>query len=147
MLPDKKKYDEMVKRNSPPSPILKDFIWAFVVGGLICVIGQILKELYLYLGAGEDVTKMAVPSTLIFIASFLTGIGIFDKIAKHAGAGTLVPITGFSNAVSAPAIEFKNEGFILGVGAKMFTIAGPVIVYGTVASVIYGVVYWITTLF
>ena len=147
MLPDKKKYDEMVKRNSPPSPILKDFIWAFVVGGLICVIGQILKELYLYFGAGEDVTKMAVPSTLIFIASFLTGIGIFDKIAKHAGAGTLVPITGFSNAVSAPAIEFKNEGFILGVGAKMFTIAGPVIVYGTVASVVYGLIYWITTLF
>lgn len=147
MLPDKKKYDEMVKRNSPPSPILKDFIWAFVVGGLICVIGQILKELYLYFGAGEDVTKMAVPSTLIFIASFLTGIGIFDKIAKHAGAGTLVPITGFSNAVSAPAIEFKNEGFILGVGAKMFTIAGPVIVYGTVASVVYGIIYWITTLF
>ena len=143
MLPDKKKYDEMVKRNSPPSPILKDFIWAFVVGGLICVIGQILKELYLYLGAGEDVTKMAVPSTLIFIASFLTGIGIFDKIAKHAGAGTLVPITGFSNAVSAPAIEFKNEGWILGVGANMFKIAGPVIAYGTIASVIYGVIYWI----
>ncbi len=147
MLPDKKKYGEMVKRNSPPSPILKDFIWAFVVGGLICVIGQILMEVYLYLGAGEDVTKMAVPSTLIFIASFLTGIGIFDKIAKHAGAGTLVPITGFSNAVTAPAIEFKNEGFILGVGAKMFTIAGPVIVYGVSASVVYGVIYWINTLF
>ena len=147
MLPDKKKYGEMVKKNSPPSPVLKDFIWAFVVGGIICVIGQILKELYLYLGAGEDVTKMAVPSTLIFIASFLTGIGIFDKIAKHAGAGTLVPITGFSNAVSAPAIEFKNEGWILGVGANMFKIAGPVIAYGTVASVIYGVVYWITRLF
>ncbi len=147
MLPDKKKYGEMVKRNSPPSPILKDFIWAFVVGGLICVIGQILMEVYLYLGAGEDVTKMAVPSTLIFIASFLTGIGIFDKIAKHAGAGTLVPITGFSNAVTAPAIEFKNEGFVLGVGANMFKIAGPVIVYGAVASVVYGVVYWITTLF
>ena len=146
MLPDKKKYGEMVKRNSPPSPILKDFIWAFVVGGLICVIGQILKELYLYLGAGEDVTKMAVPSTLIFIASFLTGIGIFDKIAKHAGAGTLVPITGFSNAVSAPAIEFKNEGWILGVGANMFKIAGPVIAYGTVASVVYGIIYWITTM-
>ena len=143
MLPDKKKYGEMVKKNSPPSPVLKDFIWAFVVGGLICVIGQILKELYLYLGAGEDVTKMAVPSTLIFIASFLTGIGIFDKIAKHAGAGTLVPITGFSNAVSAPAIEFKNEGWILGVGANMFKIAGPVIAYGTIASVIYGVIYWI----
>lgn len=146
MLPDKKKYSEMVKRNSPPSPVLKDFIWAFAVGGLICVIGQILKEIYLYLGAGEDVTKMAVPSTLIFIASFLTGIGIFDKIAKHAGAGTLVPITGFSNAVTAPAIEFKNEGFVLGVGANMFKIAGPVIVYGTVASVVYGIIYWIITI-
>ena len=143
MLPDKKKYGEMVKKNSPPSPILKDFIWAFVVGGIICVIGQILMEIYSNLGAGEDVIKMAVPTTLIFFASFLTGIGIFDKIAKHAGAGTLVPITGFSNAVTAPAIEFKNEGFILGVGANMFKIAGPVIVYGTMASVIYGVIYWI----
>lgn len=147
MLPDKKKYGEMVKRNSPPSPILKDFIWAFVVGGIICVIGQILMEIYSNLGAGEDVIKMAVPTTLIFFASFLTGIGIFDKIAKHAGAGTLVPITGFSNAVTAPAIEFKNEGFVLGVGANMFKIAGPVIAYGTVASVVYGVIYYITTLF
>ena len=147
MLPDKKKYGEMVKKNSPPSPILKDFIWAFVVGGLICVIGQILMEIYSNLGAGEDVIKMAVPTTLIFFASFLTGIGIFDKIAKHAGAGTLVPITGFSNAVTAPAIEFKNEGFVLGVGANMFKIAGPVIAYGTVASVVYGLIYWITTLF
>lgn len=147
MLPDKKKYGEMVKKNSPPSPILKDFIWAFVVGGIICVIGQILMEIYSNLGAGEDVIKMAVPTTLIFFASFLTGIGIFDKIAKHAGAGTLVPITGFSNAVTAPAIEFKNEGFVLGVGANMFKIAGPVIAYGTVASVVYGVIYYITTLF
>lgn len=147
MLPDKKTYGEMVKKKSPPSTFLKDFVWAFLVGGLICVIGQLFTELYMYLGAGEDIVKKAVPSTLIFIASFLTGLGIFDKIAKHAGAGTLVPITGFSNAVSSPAIEFKNEGFILGVGAKMFTIAGPVIVYGTVASVVYGVIYWITTLF
>ncbi len=147
MLPDKKTYSQMVKKNSPPSTVLKDFIWAFLVGGLICVIGQLFMELYIYLGLGEDIVKMAVPTTLIFIASFLTGIGIFDKIAKHAGAGTLVPITGFSNAVTSPAIEFKNEGFVLGVGAKMFTIAGPVIVYGTIASVIYGIVYWITTLF
>ncbi|MBQ8202889.1 MAG: stage V sporulation protein AC [Clostridia bacterium] len=143
MLPDKRKYSEMVKKNSPPSPILKDFIWAFLVGGFICMIGQLFMELYEYLGASEDVVKMAVPSTLIFIASFLTGIGIFDKIAKHAGAGTLVPITGFSNAVTSPAVEFKNEGFILGVGANMFKIAGPVIAYGTIASVVYGVIYWI----
>ena len=95
----------------------------------------------------EKQIKMAVPVTLIVLASLLTGIGVFDKIAKHAGAGTLVPITGFSNAVTSPAVEFKNEGFILGVGAKMFTIAGPVIVYGTVASVVYGIIYWITTSF
>ena len=136
----------MVQKASKPSPKLKNFIWAYAVGGIICVIGQLLNEMYTGLDLPEKVVKMAVPSTLIFIASLLTGIGVFDKIAKHAGAGTLVPITGFSNAVTSPAIEFKNEGFVLGVGSKMFTIAGPVIVYGTVASVIYGVVYWITTL-
>ena len=143
----KQRYNKMVQKASKPSPKLKNFIWAYAVGGIICVIGQLLNEMYTGLDLPEKVVKMAVPSTLIFIASLLTGIGIFDKIAKHAGAGTLVPITGFSNAVTSSAIEFKNEGFILGVGAKMFTIAGPVIVYGTVASVVYGIIYWITTLF
>lgn len=143
MLPDNKKYSEMVKKASPPSPKLKDFIWAFCVGGAICVLGQLLIELYTSLGMEETKVKMAVPVTLIFLAALLTGIGVFDKIARRAGAGTLVPITGFANAVVSPAIEFKNEGFILGVGAKMFTIAGPVIVYGTVASVVYGIIYWI----
>ena len=143
----KQRYNKMVQKASKPSPKLKNFIWAYAVGGIICVIGQLLNEMYTGLDLPEKVVKMAVPSTLIFIASLLTGIGIFDKIAKHAGAGTLVPITGFSNAVTSSAIEFKNEGFVLGVGSKMFTIAGPVIVYGTVASVIYGVIYWITTLF
>lgn len=147
MLPDKKKYNEMTKKASPPSPKLKDFIWAYVVGGAICVIGQLFKELYVYLGLADKVVKMAVPVTIIFIAALLTGIGVFDKIARRAGAGTLVPITGFANAVVSPAIEFKNEGYILGVGAKIFTIAGPVIVYGTVASVVYGLIYWVTTLF
>ena len=137
----------MVQKASKPSPKLKNFIWAYAVGGIICVIGQLLNEMYTGLDLPEKVVKMAVPSTLIFIASLLTGIGIFDKIAKHAGAGTLVPITGFSNAVTSSAIEFKNEGYILGLGAKMFLIAGPVIVYGTVASVVYGLIYWITTLF
>ena len=117
------------------------------MGGVICVIGQLLMELYKSFEWDEKVVKMAVPVTLIFIAALLTGLRLFDKIAKHAGAGTLVPITGFANAVVAPAIEFKSEGFILGVGAKIFAIAGPVIVYGTVASVVYGVIYWITTLF
>lgn len=147
MLPDKNKYSQMVKKASPPSPKIKDFIWAFMVGGFICTIGQLLLEWFTSMDLPEKVVKMLVPSALIFLAALLTGLGWFDKIAKHAGAGTLVPITGFSNAVVSPAIEFKNEGFILGVGAKMFTIAGPVIVYGTVASVVYGVIYWVTTLF
>ena len=142
-----KEYSQMVKRISPTSPKWKDFIWAYCVGGLICVIGQLLTELYTNLGMFEKQIKMAVPVTIIFIAAVLTGLKLFDKIAKHAGAGTLVPITGFANAVVSPAIEFKSEGFVLGVGANMFKIAGPVIVYGTVASVIYGVIYWITTLF
>ncbi|MBE6750876.1 MAG: stage V sporulation protein AC [Ruminococcaceae bacterium] len=142
-----KEYSKLVDKLSPPSPKIKDFIWAYCVGGLICVIGQLLTELYSSFNWEEKVVKMAVPVTLIFIAALLTGLRLFDKIAKHAGAGTLVPITGFANAVVSPAVEFKSEGFILGVGAKMFTIAGPVIVYGTVASVVYGVIYWFTTLF
>ena len=141
------RYQKMVKKASPPSPNVKNFIWAYTVGGLICVIGQLFTEMYTYFDLPEKSVKTAVPVTLIFIASLLTGIGIFDKIAKHAGAGTIVPITGFSNAVTSPAIEFKSEGLVLGTAAKMFTIAGPVIVYGTVASVVYGVIYWVTTLF
>ena len=137
----------MTKKASPPSPKVKDFIWAFCVGGAICVIGQLFNELYTYLGLSEKSVKMAVPVSIIFLAALITGIGWFDKIAKRAGAGTLVPITGFANAVVSPAIEFKNEGWVLGLGAKIFTIAGPVIVYGTVASVVYGIIYWITTQF
>ena len=143
MLPDKKKYDEMTKKASPPSPKIKDFIWAYIVGGAICVIGQLLTELFTSFNLTEKAIKMSVPVSVIFIAALLTGLGVFDKIAKRAGAGTLVPITGFANAVVSPAIEFKNEGYILGVGAKIFTIAGPVIMYGEVASVVYGLIYWI----
>ncbi len=143
MLPDKETYSKMVKRASTPSTKIKDFIWAFCVGGIICVIGQLLREWFICLGLSEELHKMLVPSVLVFLAALLTGLRVFDKIAKRAGAGTLVPITGFANAVASPAIEFKAEGFILGVGANMFKIAGPVIVYGTVASVVYGVVYWI----
>ncbi len=146
MLPDKKKYSEMTKKASPPSPKIKDFIWAFCVGGAICVIGQLFNELYTYFDLSEKSVKMAVPVSIIFLAAIVTGIGWFDKIARRAGAGTLVPITGFANAVVSPAIEFKNEGYILGVGAKIFTIAGPVIMYGTVASVVYGIIYWICTI-
>ena len=140
-------YDKMVKKASPPSPKVKDFIFAYLIGGLICMIGQLFKELFVYLGLSEEVVKMLVPVTLIFLAALLTALKVFDNIAKIAGAGTLVPITGFANAVVSPAIEYKKEGFVLGVGANMFKIAGPVIAYGTIASVLYGVIYWIANLF
>ncbi len=147
MQPTKKEYDKMTKKASPPSPKLKDCCFAFLVGGFICTLGQLLFTLYEVIGFKTDEVKMLVPSTLITIAAILTGLGWFDPIAKFAGAGTLVPITGFSNAVVSPAIEFKSEGFVLGVGAKIFTIAGPVILFGTTASVIYGVIYYIIKMF
>lgn len=147
MRPTNKEYDSMAKKQSPASPKVKDFVCAFVIGGLICVLGQLLMEWYTALGLEEKVVKMAVPSTLIFIAALLTGLKLFDKIAKHAGAGTLVPITGFANAVVSPAIEFKSEGQVLGLGAKMFTIAGPVLVFGFTASAVYGLILYIIGLF
>ena len=142
-----KQYARLVKELSPPSPIGKDCLWAFVVGGLICTLGQLAINAYTALGLEKTDASCAASMTLVVLSALLTGLSLYDNIAKHAGAGTLVPITGFANAIAAPAVEFKTEGFILGVGAKMFTIAGPVIVYGTVASVVYGVIYWITTLF
>ena len=147
MQPSPKEYKQMVKHASPPSPLLKDCLRAFLVGGIICTLGQALGNLYTALGLTEEIAKPLTSTTLIFIAVTLTAIGVFDRIAKFAGAGTLVPITGFANAVSSAAIEFKSEGWILGLGAKMFTIAGPVIVYGTVASVVYGIIYWLITTF
>lgn len=144
---NKEEYGKYVKKNSKKSPLLKDCIKAFLIGGLICAMGQGLFVLYNRLGASEESARTLVSVTYILIAAGLTGLGVFDKIAKHAGAGTLVPITGFANSVVSPAIDNKAEGYIMGVGAKMFIIAGPVIVYGVVASVIYGLIYWITTLF
>ncbi|MBQ8523698.1 MAG: SpoVA/SpoVAEb family sporulation membrane protein [Clostridia bacterium] len=140
-------YKKYADGRAKKSPILKDSVWAFFTGGAICTVGHALKQLYLYLGAGEENAGMLASVTLVFAAILLTGIGVFDNIAKHAGAGTLVPITGFANAVSSCAIDTKSEGFILGVGAKIFTIAGPVILYGISAGVVYGVIYWMTTLF
>lgn len=142
-----KEYDRLVKDISPRSPIGKDCLFAFLIGGLICVIGQVLINGYAALGLAEKDAPTAASMTLVALSALLTGLSLYDDIAKYAGAGTLVPITGFANAVAAPAVEFKTEGFILGVGAKMFTIAGPVIVYGVSASVVYGIIYWITTLF
>ena len=125
----------------------KDCFNAFWIGGLICAIGQGIMNGYTALGLEEEQAGTAMSMTLVAISALLTGLSLYDNIAKHAGAGTLVPITGFANAIAAPAVEFKTEGFILGVGAKMFTIAGPVIVYGVSASVVYGFIYWITTFF
>ena len=142
-----KEYEKMVQSMAPKSPMWKDCINAFWIGGLICTLGQLIMNGYLSLEMEKMDASCATSMTLVAIAALLTGFSIYDDIAKFAGAGTLVPITGFSNAVAAPAIEFKTEGFILGVGAKMFTIAGPVIVYGVSASVVYGIIYWITTLF
>ena len=141
-----KQYDQFVKELSPRSPVWRDCLWAFCVGGGICVLGQFLINTYTSLGLPKQDASGAASMTLVAIAALLTGLSLFDDIAKHAGAGTLVPITGFANAIAAPAVEFQTEGFILGVGAKMFTIAGPVIVYGVSASVVYGLIYWITTI-
>lgn len=132
----------MVGQASPPSPKSRDFIAAFLVGGLVCLFGQALFDTFSLLELDSKESRAAVSVSLIFIAAVLTGLGVFDRIAKLAGAGTLIPITGFANAIVSPAIEYKNEGWVLGLGAKMFTIAGPVIVYGTVASTIYGLFYW-----
>lgn len=144
---DKNKYSKLVKEKSPSSHTLAEALRAFLIGGGICAFGEVLFTLYKFWGADEKQGRTFESLTLIFLASALTMIGVFDKIAKCAGAGTLVPITGFSNAVTSAAIEFKSEGLVLGVGAKMLVIAGPVIVYGVLASVVYGVIYWITTLF
>ena len=142
-----KQYARLVSEMAPKSPMGRDCFNAFWIGGTICAIGQLILNGYLKLGLEKTDASTAMSVTLVFLSALLTGLSLYDDIAKHAGAGTLVPITGFANAVSAPAVEFKTEGFILGVGAKMFTIAGPVIVYGVSASVVYGLIYWITTLF
>ena len=144
---DNQQYNEYIKTKTPDSPLWKDCLKAFLIGGLICCIGQAFQSLYLWLGISQDHTAILTSVTLVFLSALLTGLNIYPKIAKHGGAGTLVPITGFSNAVTAPAIEAKTEGYVLGVGAKIFTIAGPVILYGTLASIIAGIVYWIMGMF
>lgn len=133
-------YGRYVAGMAKPSPLWKDLIWAFLVGGLICTLGQGLRDLYKSWGLDQTDAGTATSVTLIFLSAFFTALGWFDKLAQHAGAGTLVPITGFANAVASPALEFKSEGLVLGVGARMFAIAGPVLVYGISASVVYGVI-------
>ena len=135
-----KQYEKYVEAVSPKSPVRLNTVKAFFSGGLICCIGQGLLDGYMYLGLDKTTASAWVSITLIFLGALLTGLGVYDKLAKFAGAGTLVPITGFANSVVSPALEFKSEGYITGTAAKMFAIAGPVIVFGTVASVIYGII-------
>ena len=134
-----KEYNKYVSEKAKPSPIWKNMAWAFVVGGLICTLGQGLLNFYQWMGLSEDDAGTAVSMTLIFAAALLTGLGVFDELAKRAGAGTLVPITGFANAMVSPALEFKSEGMVTGTGAKLFTVAGPVLVFGISASILYGI--------
>ena len=138
-----KEYQQMTKKASPNSPVLKDCTKAFLVGGLLCTLGEVIFQLVQRAGLDEQNARLTASVSLIFLAVVLTGFQVFDNIAKHAGAGTLVPITGFANSVVAPAIEFKAEGFVLGMAAKMFIIAGPVLTYGITAATLYGVIYWI----
>ena len=135
-----KEYRQYVKEKAPKSPIVKDTIFAFVIGGIICVIGQAIMNGYLAAGLNKEDAGTATSCTLVLISALLTGLNLYNKLGRFGGAGTLVPITGFANAVVSPAIDFKSEGFITGMAAKMFTVAGPVIVFGTLSSVVYGVI-------
>ncbi len=145
---DKKTYRKFADAHAPHSPMGKNCLFAFLIGGAICTVGQGLRSLYLGpCGLDSKSAGTLTSVTLIFFAVLLTGLGVFDKIAKVAGAGTLVPITGFANAVVSPAIDSHAEGLILGVGAKIFTVAGPVLLYGTLAGAVYGVIYWVASLF
>ena len=137
-----KAYQEYVKTVVPQSPGLKNLVVAFAVGGGICVIGQVLNVLYLSWGAEQETASSFVSITLVFLSALFTALGLYHKLARYAGAGTLVPITGFANAVASPAIDFHAEGLITGTAVKMFTVAGPVIVFGTVASMVYGLFLW-----
>lgn len=141
----KENYAQLVKSRSDDSPVLKNCVKAFCIGGAICTAGQGITELYLLLGLDGDVSKTLCSVTLIAVGVLLTALHLYERLAKHGGAGTLVPITGFANAMSSPAIEFRAEGLVTGLAAKMFIIAGPVLVYGTAASVLYGFIYWLAS--
>lgn len=134
-------YGAYLKKKTPNSPIVKDMICAFLVGGGICCVGQGISDL-LRIWLHQDEVRLWLPICMVFLGAFFTAIGVYDKLGKCAGGGSIIPITGFANSVASAAIEFKHEGMVLGVGAKLFTVAGPVITYGVVASVIYGIIYW-----
>lgn len=143
----KEEYKQMSKDASPGSPFIRNFLLAYLIGGLICTLGEGIYKIFLYYDFEKETAGIWTSIILVLLSALLTGFGLYEKIAKYAGAGTLVPITGFSNSISSSALEAKSEGFVLGVGAKIFTIAGPVILYGTAASVLYGIVYYIIKMF
>ena len=136
-------YKKLVKKHAPKSPLLKNSALAFLIGGFICFVGEWLAYLYRYLGINEEKSYVLVTVTYIVLASLATGFGFFDRIARYGGAGTLLPVTGFSNAVTSSAIDTRSEGYIAGVGSKIFTVAGPVILYSTIAGTLYGLIYYI----
>ena len=140
-------YKKYVKKHAVPSPVIKDTVKAFAAGGTICAFGQVLQYFYLWLGMEKEIAPVMVSVTLILVSVVMTGLGFYDSVARHSGAGTLVPITGFANAVVSPAIDNKAEGVVLGIGAKLFSVAGPVILFGTLSSVVYGVFYYVLKAF
>ena len=135
-------YQEYVKQKAPKSPIVKDVVLAFVIGGAICVVAQAVQGGWIAAGLDKEDAGTATSCVMVLLSALLTGLGLYSRLARYGGAGTLVPITGFANAVVSPAIDFKSEGYITGMAVKMFTIAGPVIVYGVIAGVVYGMIYW-----
>lgn len=142
----KNEYKNYVDKMTPNSPIVKDILFAFFIGGTICTIGQAFFNLYTQLGFEKDSVSMLTSSTMVFLGALFTGLGLYDNLAKYAGAGTIVPITGFANAIASPAIEFKSEGYVLGLAVKMFSVAGPVLVYGITSGFVAGIIYYIMSL-
>lgn len=141
---DKQQYQQMLEKKSPDSPLWKDCLKAFLFGGAICTVGELVSNFWQGRGLETADAAAATAITMVFLGALLTGLHLYDKMAKHAGAGSLVPITGFANAIVSPAMEFKSEGFVLGIGAKLFAIAGPVLVYGISASILYGLILLLT---
>lgn len=135
-------YKNLTKSLTPKPTILKNIIWAFLVGGIICAIGQIIINFLVLFGLARTEASVATTAIMIFLGALLTGLGVYDNIGKYAGAGSVVPVTGFANSIVSPALEYKREGYVMGVGARLFTIAGPVLVYGIATSIVVGVIYF-----
>ena len=140
---EKQRFQDKLNQVKPKPPIAKNLIWAFVVGGLICLLGQFIQDFFLGVGFNKKDAAGPTSAVLVFLGAFFTGIGVYDELGKYAGAGSIVPITGFANSIVAPAMEWKREGYVFGVGAKMFTVAGPVIVYGTITAMVVGFIHWL----